>query len=261
VIELQNVSVKYANPITSVLNNVSLNVEKGEVFALMGGSGSGKTTILNLLSANLKEYDNIGAIKISGIDVTEGISALKIGYVKQQPKHLLFNWLTVSDNVALALKLRKELSGTAISILVDEMLDEFGLSHRKKSFPYTLSGGEAKRLSLAMVLAYKPILLLLDEPSAGLDLELVQNLWDTLYAYFKTNKTTSIIVTHSFDEAALLADRVAFITQQKGLYNCDLAAKDFKIPQTAPRFLLLNHPNVVSYKQYLLDNFTKAVND
>ncbi len=257
-IELENVSVSFDFPKTEVLKNLNFKINEREVVAMLGYSGAGKSTIIKIISSFIKP--TTGKAKINGNEIEKGHPYKKLGYLCQSSEKMLFPWLTVEQNVLYSLKLRGELNPMTRKYC-NGLIESLNLSHRTKSYPYKLSGGEQKRLSLAVVLSYQPDLLLLDEPFAGLDLELTKNLWDVLYKEFETEKPTVLFVTHSLDEAALLANRTVFITKSQTLLKDSMKAADFNIPLTFPRYELLNHPSVIAYKQHLLSLFNQSLNE
>lgn len=257
-IELKNISIGFEFPKTEVLKNVNLKVNKEEVVALLGYSGAGKSTLIKIISAFLEP--TTGEVSIDERKVKRGKPDRKLGYLCQSAEKMLFPWLTVENNVQYPLYLREKLDEGGRKYC-EQLLQSLNLSHRKKSYPQKLSGGELKRASLAMTLSYKPEIILLDEPFSGLDLELTKNLWDILYNEFENRKPTVLFITHSLDEAALLAHKTVFITKSKSLLIDDKTSENFKIPKTVPRYELLNHPDVVRYKQHLLSLFDQSLNE
>jgi sulfate transport system ATP-binding protein len=129
---------------------------------------------------------------------------------------MLFPWLTVKENIEFALKERKQLDSEAKERLM-ALIETLGLTEKvtKKSYPSELSGGEKKRLSFACGLSYAPKLILLDEAFTGIDFSLKWELWSFLRAEIERTKATAIIVTHDFDEALFLADRILFFNSKK----------------------------------------------
>lgn len=192
-IELVNVSKKYAN--TPVYENFSLGIEEGKITCLLGASGCGKTTLLNML-AGLTPYEGrIG-------NVPERIS-----YIFQEER-LLPN-LTVKQNVALVLG--KNADGKKIS----EMLEKVELSGKEDAYPAELSGGQAQRVSIARAFAYPSGLILMDEPFSSLDTALKIRLIDVFCRLWQEEKRTAVFVTHDAEEAYMLAHRAVLLDEGK----------------------------------------------
>ena len=192
-IELVNVSKKYAN--TPVYENFSLEIEEGKITCLLGASGCGKTTLLNML-AGLTPYEGrIG-------NVPERIS-----YIFQEER-LLPN-LTVKQNVALVLG--KNADGKKIS----EMLEKVELSGKEDAYPAELSGGQAQRVSIARAFAYPSGLILMDEPFSSLDTALKIRLIDVFCRLWQEEKRTAVFVTHDAEEAFMLAHRAVLLDEGK----------------------------------------------
>jgi ABC-type Fe3+/spermidine/putrescine transport system ATPase subunit len=182
----------------------SLEAEKGSMTAIVGPSGAGKSTALNLI-AGLTQSEG-GTLTLDGEDITRlGAGKRGIGMVFQTPA--LFSHLRVEDNIAYGLRSRgvsaKE-SRRAASL----WLERVGLASFEKRFPETLSGGEARRVSLARALAVEPRLMLFDEPFSALDAPLKDRLMREIAALQKSVGWTGILVTHDEDEARFLCGRI-----------------------------------------------------
>ncbi len=193
------------------LGEISLDIEQGEFFALMGPTGSGKTLLLESISGMTK--NSSGSITIDGKDV----SALppekrRIGLVYQD--HALFPHMNVTQNITYGCKYhgigKHEAEKTA-----EELMENLGLSHIANRFPANLSGGEKQRTALARALAFKPSLLLLDEPLSSLDPQFREDVRRTLSELHAAAKTTFIMVTHDFVDAMTLAGKAAVIRRGK----------------------------------------------
>lgn len=198
-----------ANFNQSIFEDLQLNIERGEVVALIGASGSGKTTLLNLLSG-IDDPDR-GQVLIEGTDIhalKEPHRTLlrreKIGFVFQ-----FFNLiptLTVSENIALPMELLGHRT-SEIDQRVEELLQSVGLPNMHQRYPDTLSGGEQQRTAIARALSHHPALLLADEPTGNLDEDTASQVIDLLTDLARDQHTTMLIVTHSH-RVALHADRV-----------------------------------------------------
>jgi sulfonate transport system ATP-binding protein len=189
--ELRNVSKWYGDH--EVLADVSLSVARGEIVALVGRSGSGKSTVLRVL-AGLSE-DHVGERLVSG--------APSIAF--QEPR--LFPWRDVRTNVGYGLT-RQRLAKSDVVVRADRALADVGLGDRAAVWPLTLSGGQAQRVSLARALVAEPDLMLLDEPFGALDALTRLTMHGLLLDLWREHGFGVLLVTHDVDEAIALADRV-----------------------------------------------------
>lgn len=204
-ITLLNLSKRFGPNL--VVNNISLHVEDGELFVLLGGSGSGKSTILRLI-AGLLSSDS-GRIQLNGRDVTNLPPQERgTGFVFQN--YSIFRHMTVSDNVAFGLRIRR-VPAAERSRRSSELLDLVGLAGLGSRYADQLSGGQQQRVALARALAYEPAVLLLDEPFGALDVKIRAQLRRTLRDIQHRLEITTILVTHDQEEAFELADRIALI--------------------------------------------------
>lgn len=206
---LQDVSKSYANG-REVLHRLSYQLGAGEFVAVMGESGVGKSTLLNLI-AGLDVADS-GQILIDGTPISAltdddatRLRREKLGFVFQA-FHLLPH-LTLLQNVALPLLL----NGRPLE-RAQEMLASVGLAGREQDFPRQLSGGELQRVAIARALAHRPALLLADEPTGNLDPDTAAHILQLLRNEIKSNGTSAIMVTHSH-AAAAVADRILVLTR------------------------------------------------
>lgn len=190
-----------------VIRNLNLKIEKPEVVAVIGQSGSGKSTFLSLLSG--LDQANSGKIWIAGKDVSvmseEDLTQFRAQHVSLvfQQYHLVQH-LTALENVMLPL----EIQGKPIDQAAAEaLLDQVGLKTRKNHFPSQLSGGESQRVAIARALIVKPSVLLADEPSGNLDVSTGSSVMDLFLDVVRQNRITTIVVTHN-PELAKRCDRV-----------------------------------------------------
>ena len=189
---------------TLVLDGLTLEVDDGEIVALLGPSGSGKSTLLRVV-AGIVQPDR-GSVSIGGSDVTSVPTHRRgVGMVFQDEQ--LFPHLDVGANVAFGLRMAG-VPKAERQARVEELLELVGLDGFGGRSIERLSGGEAKRVALARSLAPAPAVLLLDEPLSGLDQDLRIRLAEELSAVLRSTRTTSIWVTHDLEEAELVADRV-----------------------------------------------------
>lgn len=208
-LELCNITKAYAEG-RKVLTNLSYTLNAGEYVAIMGESGVGKSTLLNLI-AGLDTPDS-GEIRINGIaisslddDAATRLRREQFGFIFQA-FHVLPH-LTLSQNVALPLLL----NGVATD-RVEQMLEQAGLQGRGHHFPRQLSGGELQRVAIARALIHRPKLVLADEPTGNLDPDTAHEILQLIRTEIKANDATGILVTHSH-AAAATADRVLNLTK------------------------------------------------
>jgi sulfate transport system ATP-binding protein len=194
---------------TPVLDDVSFDVAEGESLVLLGASGSGKTTILRII-AGLEQPDT-GSVTLHGKDVTE-LPARERGVGVIFQSYALFPRMTVEKNIAYGLKIRhrrrKERRETVNRLIALVQLEK----HRKK-YPWQLSGGQQQRVAIARTLAYKPQVLLFDEPFGALDAQTRVHLRREIRALLKQVKVPSIFITHDQEEALELGDRIAVLNE------------------------------------------------
>ncbi len=201
---IHNFSVKRGS---FTLNPVSLTIKKGEIFAILGRTGSGKTVLMEAIGGMFP--GDCGVIRYDGTDVMEiSPGRRRIGVVYQD--HGLFPHMTVYDNIVYGLKMhgysREEQRARALALM--EMLS---ITHIRDQYPGTLSGGESQRTALARALALEPEVLLLDEPFSSLDPSTRKQLYIELKKIHECFSCTIIFVTHDFMEAGYLADRVGIL--------------------------------------------------
>ena len=209
---ISNLSKSFSGQL--VLNNLSLEIQKGEVGALIGSSGAGKSTFLR--SLNYLEQPDSGTIAIDNFTVDfskiskEEILTLrrKLAMVFQQFN--LFERRTALDNVKEGLLVVKKLSDREATTLAKEELAKVGLSDRENHYPRHLSGGQKQRVALARALAMKPDVLLLDEPTSALDPELVGEVEKSIADAAQAGQTM-ILVSHDMSFVSQVADKVLFL--------------------------------------------------
>jgi ABC-2 type transport system ATP-binding protein len=206
VIETENLTMVYPNGLEAV-KDLSIKVRRGEVFGFLGPNGAGKTTSLNMMVGLLKPTK--GKVLIDGKQVKPWSKEIKekIGIVPQET--ILWENLTCYENLMLVSDLHK-INRKAGKARAKKLLDELQLVEKTDSLAKELSGGMKRRLNLALGLMNEPEVLLLDEPSPGLDPQTRRVLWDYIADLPKQGKTL-ILTTHDMDEADYLSDRVAII--------------------------------------------------
>jgi sulfate transport system ATP-binding protein len=210
-ISIRNIRKKFAR--FPALNSVSLEIQDGELLALLGPSGSGKTTLLRVIAG--LDFPDEGQVCFEDEDVTySGAAQRKVGFVFQQ--YALFKHMSVAKNVAFGLDVRKSRdrpSRAAIRDRVESLLSLVELDGLGKRYPNQLSGGQRQRVALARALAVDPRVLLLDEPFGALDATVRKSLRKELRRIHDATHVTTIFVTHDQEEALELADRVAILNQ------------------------------------------------
>ncbi|MCX7239538.1 MAG: sulfate ABC transporter ATP-binding protein [Burkholderiales bacterium] len=208
-IAIRNVSKNFGS--FKALNDVSLDIESGELVALLGPSGCGKTTLLRII-AGLETAD-AGNILFSGADTTDvHVRERNVGFVFQH--YALFRHMSVFDNVAFGLRMKPRASRpseTVIKQKVHDLLDLVQLDWLADRYPAQLSGGQRQRIALARALAVEPKVLLLDEPFGALDAKVRKELRRWLRRLHDDLHVTSIFVTHDQEEALEVADRVVLM--------------------------------------------------
>jgi phospholipid/cholesterol/gamma-HCH transport system ATP-binding protein len=196
-----------------VLRGINLRVQKGEILAIIGRSGSGKTVLLRLIIGLVRP--NRGQILIEGTDITQ-LSGRRLDRVRERFGMLfqggaLFDSMTVFDNVAFPLREKTNLPPSEIAAQVQKMLENVGLGEMGYKFPAELSGGMKKRTALARALVTNPSSILFDEPTTGLDPILVHAIHQLIQETHDTFGYTAVIVSHEIPEVFEIATRIAVI--------------------------------------------------
>ncbi|MDZ4770184.1 MAG: ABC transporter ATP-binding protein [Chloroflexota bacterium] len=241
-ITLQHVSKSYGTE--QVVRDVSLHVETGELFVLLGASGSGKSSLLRLI-AGLLPVDS-GRILLHDRDVTAlSPQARGTGFVFQN--YSLFRHMTVADNIAFGLSIRK-VRRAEQRAKVEELLDLIDLHDCGDRLPTQLSGGQQQRVALARALAYQPNVLLLDEPFGALDVKIRAQLRTSLRAIQQRLGVTAILVTHDQEEAFDIADRIGVIDKGE-LLEVGAPTALYQRPQTSFTATFLGTANLLQARR------------
>jgi len=190
------------------VDNVTFDIQRGEVFGVLGPNGSGKTTTIRMLCGLLTPTS--GTATVAGFDVHTQSEEIRrnIGYMSQ--RFGMYEDLTVAENLDFYSSLYG-LAGEEKRKRMNELFDELGLRPRVSQLVGTLSGGWKQRISLACAIAHHPQVLFLDEPTAGVDPAARRRFWDTIYELAKGG-TTILVTTHYMDEAAR-CQRIAFLSR------------------------------------------------
>jgi ABC-2 type transport system ATP-binding protein len=206
VISIKNLSKTYKSRFEA-LKNVSLDIRKGEIFALLGPNGAGKTSMIGIVCGTLNATS--GSVKVDGFDIVKDYRAArgKIGLVPQELTTNAFEkvWDDVSYSRGLFGKAPKPQ-------LIERILRDLSLWEKKDAKIITLSGGMKRRHMIAKALSHEPEILFLDEPSAGVDVELRQDLW-AMVRSLRDAGVTVILTTHYIEEAEEMADRIGVINK------------------------------------------------
>lgn len=220
-LNIKNLNKSYGQ--RKVLDNLTLHIEPGEIYGLLGANGAGKTTTINII-CNLLRADS-GDITINNQPVSEGTKKL-IGIAPQE--NLLYKALSCEEN----LKFFADIYGLNREIRqnqIKETLAAVNLSDRAKSPVETLSGGMQRRLNIAVALVHQPKLVILDEPTMGLDIEARYEVWE-LIRQLKNKGITILLTTHLLDEAERLCQRIGILKNGQILAEGSLAELQALIP-------------------------------
>lgn len=208
-IKINNLSKIYKNQKTYSLDNISLEIKSGIIFGLLGPNGAGKSTIINILADLV--YKTSGSIEVLGKDYSKELNEIKprIGIVPQElnmdPFFTPFELLELQAGLYGVPKEKRQ---------TKKILKLLALEDKADAYARTLSGGMKRRLLIAKAMVHDPEILILDEPTAGVDVELRQTLWDNIRS-LKTQGKTIIITTHYLHEAENLCDEIAIINKGK----------------------------------------------
>lgn len=205
-IEISNLTKKFGKLIA--VNDISLKIDDNECFALLGLNGAGKTTLINMLSTQISPTS--GCAKLNNFDLlTEKEKIRKIINISPQESAVAKN-LTVKENLELIASLYNIENKNE---KIERIINDFGLKEKENVLCKKLSGGQLRRLSIALAIITSPKILFLDEPTLGLDVKARKSLWQIIQNL--KNKMTIILTTHYLEEVENLADRIAIISRGK----------------------------------------------
>jgi len=205
-IEINNLSKVYDDGFNA-LKNINLNIKKGEILAMLGPNGAGKTTLINIICGIVKP--TLGKVSVEGFDILNDYreTRSRIGLVPQELT--LEQFETVFNNVSYSRGLYGKKPDPSY---IEKILKQLSLWDKKDSILRQLSGGMKRRVLIAKALSHEPQILFLDEPTAGVDVELRQEMWKVVQSLRETG-VTIILTTHYIEEAEAIADRVGVINQ------------------------------------------------
>jgi len=235
-LEIDNLKKVYSGG-TEALKGISLKVNEGDFYALLGPNGAGKSSTIGIIGTLVTKTS--GNVKIFGIDIDENVAMAKsmLGVVSQEINFSQFeNVIDIVTTQAGFYGIKKSIA----SPKVENMLKRLGLWDKRNDQARTLSGGYKRRLMIAKALIHEPKLLILDEPTAGVDIELRREMW-TFLKEINTNGTTIILTTHYLEEAEQLCRNIGIIDQ--GEIVADTSMKDLLRKLDVQGFVLdLEHP-------------------
>lgn len=214
-IELRDVWFKYDNANNEILKGVSLSVARGEVMAIVGPSGGGKSTLLRVIAG--LEKPSKGTMTMDGEAVFGNhlfVNPDKRGVGMVFQDYALFPHMTVEKNIEYGLF---KLSNKEKKMRIREVLKLVNLDGYRKRYPHEMSGGQQQRIALARALAPRPNILLLDEPFSNLDTHLLEKVRNELFEIIRASRTTTVMVTHNPEDARRQADRVISIDNGEAL--------------------------------------------
>ena len=247
-LELSNVGMKFDTPKGQfeALKDVNLKIESGEFVSLIGHSGCGKSTVLNIVAGLLQATD--GGVILDKQEVTEPGPERAVVF----QNHSLLPWLSAFENVELAVKqvFKKTKSKAEIRDWVAHNLELVHMAHAMHKKPDEISGGMKQRVGIARALAMQPQVLLMDEPFGALDALTRAHLQDSLMEIHAQLGTTVIMITHDVDEAVLLSDRIVMMTNGPSATIGEIL--DVKLPLPRDRLALADDPTFVRCRQQVL---------
>lgn len=231
-----------------VYSGFDLDVKRGDILAIFGPNGCGKSTLINM-AAGLLPRDG-GDILYDGREVSD----IRVGYVFQNYREALFPWRRAADNIRYPLRLMG-LSRAESDRRVDSLQQRFRVRFDLNRYPYELSGGQQQLVSIMRALAVDPEVLFLDEPFSALDFETTLALRDLLQVVLKDIGVTTILVSHDLEESILLADRLLMLTRRP-----TMVADDVQVALPWPRgTAALSDQDFIAIRQRCLQVFQAAV--
>jgi NitT/TauT family transport system ATP-binding protein len=201
----------------TAISGVSFEVAEGQLVSIVGPSGCGKSTLLRSIAGLISPSEGTVSLKDERVtSVPDGLAVVFQDYSRS-----LFPWLSVADNVALPLR-RRSMGHAQRRTAAAEALESVGLAGAGQKYPWQLSGGMQQRVSIARALAYRPELLLMDEPFGSVDAQTREDLEDLVLRVRADHKMTILLVTHDIDESVYVGDRVLVLSRAPGTIRDDL---------------------------------------
>ncbi len=228
-VQLENVGMRFSTKkgVFEALKNINLNIKQGEFVSIIGHSGCGKSTVLNLIAGLLQPSS--GHLFCAGREIHKPGPERAVVF----QNHSLLPWLTCFENVHLAVqRVFGEETNAQQEARTHAALDLVGLNHAIEKRPSEISGGMKQRVGIARALAMEPKVLLLDEPFGALDALTRANLQDELMAIMAKSGATAVMVTHDVDEAVLLSDRIVMMTNGPSAEIGEILTVDLPKPRS-----------------------------
>lgn len=208
-LELKHISHQYENTKRNtrgfVLDDITFSIQKGNLISIVGSSGCGKTTLVNIIAGYISPTK--GGVFING----NKISLPNKDKIVINQEHDLFDWMTVRENMEIVWRNKED---------IENCLSMVGLSNFSEAYPHELSGGMKKRLSFARALVVKPEFIIMDEPFSSLDFQLRENMQDFVLDIVKRSGQTVLFVTHDIEEAVFLSDEVVVLSGSPTRIKC-----------------------------------------
>jgi NitT/TauT family transport system ATP-binding protein len=221
------------------IDGITLTVAENELVSVVGPSGCGKSTLIRCIAGLIRPTR--GRVLLGGRAIEQTPDNLAV--VFQDYSRSLFPWMSVAENVALPLR-RKGMKRAARAAAAQEALEQVGLADAGRKYPWELSGGMQQRVSIARALAYRPALMLMDEPFGSVDAQTREDLEDLLLTVRDHHKMTIILITHDIDESVYVGDRVVVLSSAPARIRGDLpvrlpAPRDQIATREQPEFVRL----------------------
>ncbi|HVA39091.1 MAG TPA: ABC transporter ATP-binding protein [Candidatus Binataceae bacterium] len=249
VFECDDARFEFAHSGRAIVESISFNVARGEFLTIVGGSGTGKTTLLRMLGGLVRPTG--GSVKFRGKPIDGPPDGAVV--VFQDYSHALLQWRSVARNVALGLEGR--LDGAELRGRVAEALRMVGLERNADDYPWQLSGGMQQRVQIARALALKPAVMLMDEPFGALDSMTKAALQDEMLRVHAQTGTSFVFITHDIEEAVYLGDRVIVIGGTPGRIFRTLA---IDLPRPRDQIETRQTPAFLRYRHELHDAISRA---
>ncbi|KWX65917.1 ABC transporter ATP-binding protein [Mycobacterium sp. NAZ190054] len=231
--------------------DMNFSVAEGELFSIVGPSGAGKTTLLRCIAG--LDGPTSGSVTFNGRRV-DGPPA-DFAVVFQDYARSLFPWITVAKNVELPL-IKKDITAMERRARVEQALDEVGLADAAHKKPFQLSGGMQQRVAIARAIAYRPAVLIMDEPFASVDAQTRADLEDLLLRVRDETGTTVLFVTHDVDESVYLSNRVAIVTRSP---SCVAEIVDIDLPDRRDQIETKSLPEFAHLRAHVFSRIREMV--